>query len=284
MTPRRAMWLGFAAIVALSCGCGRIDFAAMHAVPPDDARADAFVDPVGCSDGEREGFVDQIAFPRIAGCAATWSGTPSLRAPTLPMPCGDDLGACAAPAAACAIGWHLCGTSGDPAELTSRITAAQCLDAGGAPGTSFIAAMDHCAACDDGCIASSECHYAATYGCATTTYCAEAVCCGTMCGGMNMCRDGIYGMNTHTNRSNCGASLGSSADQTGVLCCADRAASTNPGPVSACAGGRAMSTSSTPAGRRRRARSTSPTRRADRRRGPRGSRRSWRRRCRSRRR
>lgn len=211
--------------VLAACGCGRIDFAP-HDAPAggsdaSDASDDALVPQVGCADGEREGFVDLIAFPRIAGCGATWAETPSLRASSLLAgPCGDDLGPCNVPAAACAPGWHLCGTSGDPADLTSRITAAQCLDAGGVPGTAFIAALDHCTSCDGGCTDISLCHYAATYECSQAMFCAEAVCCGTMCGGGNQCQDGIFASpDTHTNLSPCGASL--ATDQTGVLCCAD---------------------------------------------------------------
>lgn len=45
-----------------------------------DARPDALDDSIGCADGSREAFADRSAYPTLAGCAATWSGSMDLRA------------------------------------------------------------------------------------------------------------------------------------------------------------------------------------------------------------
>jgi hypothetical protein len=200
-------------------GCGRLGFEARARdanTSRSDGAPDAFVDLVGCSDGQRDGLEDMLQFPNVAACKATWAAPTSLRAPRTGAACGDDLGVCAVPADACSAGWHVCGDSGDPGELTARLTDTQCQSPAGA----YVAALVHCQACDNGCFnGGAECHYAATYDCRTDTsmLCAEAVCCGQACGGTNMCRDGVWAGATHTNTSVCGAT--DPATQDGVLCC-----------------------------------------------------------------
>jgi len=74
------------------------------------------LDPeVGCSDGEREGFVDTEAYPQVAGCAGAWDKpgiTPDAVVQTCGGKGGDDGGkpegaGCSTPDM-CAKGWHVC--------------------------------------------------------------------------------------------------------------------------------------------------------------------------------
>lgn len=92
-------------LVASVVGCGRIEF---------DTIADAdVVSASGCSDGEREGFVDVTTHPMTAGCAGGWS-VPGLRVtePACARVSGDDSanpdGAGCTTADLCAEGWHVC--------------------------------------------------------------------------------------------------------------------------------------------------------------------------------
>ena len=70
---------------------------------------------VGCADGQREGFLDEDAYPQIAACAGAWTQpgiTPDAVAPTCNRQGGDDGphadgGPCSAPDL-CAEGWHIC--------------------------------------------------------------------------------------------------------------------------------------------------------------------------------
>ncbi len=195
--------------------------------PPDDARAidaaigdatavDAGADAPtqnlsGCSDGQREGLADLVKFPRIAGCAATWSGMPSMRAASTGVACGDDLGACAVPASACATGWHVCGASGAISELTA-LSVDDCHAA--APTGRFLAAMSHCANNVDTCV------YGSTLPCYDTGWCSEPVCCGQGCSQGAGCADGVWpaGTQISADDSNGCGGLPSAADL-GVLCC-----------------------------------------------------------------
>src|SRR5512143_4028956 len=68
-----------------------------------EAVHDASVSVVGCADGTREAFVDQATYPTLAGCAATWGSTQSLRSAKSGTPCGGTV-ACTVPADACATG------------------------------------------------------------------------------------------------------------------------------------------------------------------------------------
>jgi hypothetical protein len=195
-------------VVACVVACGRIGF---------DASGDVLVSAIGCSDGTREGFVDLAQYPTIAGCAASWTGTVSLRASATGAACGDSSAGpgapCAAPADACATGWRMCGDTGDPSDVSSRLSVAQC--SADAVGT-FMAAMSHCTS-------YNPCVYTPPFGCnASGAFCAEAVCCGTACNTNNVCKDGVYAgatevrwtMNTHPGCAEIPQGI-----VTGVLCC-----------------------------------------------------------------
>jgi hypothetical protein len=169
---------------------------------------------VGCADGQREAFVDDHAFPNIAGCLASWTGEQSLRAKSAAASgCGDDGGACAAPADACAPGWHICGASGATADL-KQVSGEQCEHAGGGR---FSAGISHCKT-------NRDCEYDqapdAVYPCMDDGWCSEPVCCGDDCGGFGVCQDGIWPKKTHIPvGTDQGCNHASSARAGGLLCC-----------------------------------------------------------------
>ena len=169
---------------------------------------------VGCADGRREGFLDVDRFPRIAGCMATWADAPTLRAPATGASCGDGIGTCAAPADACAAGWHVCVSSGNPADLTSSASSEQCLHAGGGY---FASAMSHCNG------PSSTCNYAddpgETASCLPSAWCSEPVCCGSSCARTAGCRDGVWPGATRLGSSADGCGRFRAPTVSGVLCC-----------------------------------------------------------------
>ena len=185
---------------------------------PDAPRADAIdaaPGAVGCSDGEREAFTDRVAFPTIAGCAATWFGMPSLRQAGLGLPCGDDGSTCLAPASACATGWHVCAEDGAIAELLV-VSGDECAAAGAG---SFVAAISHCAVNQ-----APGCPYAPDLPCFATGWCAEPVCCGAGCLRLSAfgCNDGVWlDATTGTNSDGIGCAATPSTQQDGVLCCED---------------------------------------------------------------
>lgn len=166
----------------------------------------------GCADGQREAFTDEATFPEIAGCAASWTTRVSMRDPATGSACGDDLGDCAAPADACAPGWELCGTNGNPAQITSRVSDQQCNEQSG----QFAAALSHCTD-------AAPCVYSPPYSCLPGgADCAEAVCCGDGCSQSASCSTGVFPTGTRINTG--GASNGCAslapALVTGVMCCA----------------------------------------------------------------
>jgi len=168
---------------------------------------------VGCADGQREAFVDTRAYPRIAGCLATWSGNVSMRAPASGQACGDDRGPCAVPADACAAGWHPCGASGAVDDL-KQVSGAQCEQAGGGR---FSAAISHCKA-QQGCV--YDLAPGATYQCYDEGWCSEPVCCGSDCGEFGACTDGIWAGKTHIAQGmDQGCGKVQSLRAGGVLCC-----------------------------------------------------------------
>jgi hypothetical protein len=191
-----------------------IDDAAKDA-PASDARTDAPSDAPnlsGCSDGEREAFTNIATYPKIAGCAAGWPGTPSMRAPAAGAACGDDLGVCAVPASACALGWHVCATSGAFTELAA-ISADECH--GAAASGRFVAASSHCTS-------MAVCEYGATLPCFDSGFCSEPVCCGPACYQSPGCPDGVWSAGTWTSApSSDGCGAQPSAQDLGVLCCLD---------------------------------------------------------------
>ena len=79
----------------------------------------------GCSDGEREGFVDQTTHPAIAGCSGGWS-LPGMLIPQSGALCtaaGDDSvnpsGTDCGAADLCATGWQVCQSAADVAAHSS---------------------------------------------------------------------------------------------------------------------------------------------------------------------
>lgn len=156
----------------------------------------------GCADGTREAFHDPPRAHPVAGCLAAWDGVRSLADPATGAPCGDGLGPCAAPADACAAGWHVCR-----APELRKLDPLQCLSAGVGQ---FLAAASICAA-EGACGAADACLSEGT--------CAPAVCCGTLCAPSDTCDDGVWQDLTWRSTDAC-AALGSNPVR-GVLCCPD---------------------------------------------------------------
>lgn len=73
---------------------------------------------VGCADGTREGFVDDLNWPAIAGCAGQWNraGVLGTNGPTCGRMAAAGGAACSVDDL-CAEGWHLCRS---PAEVARR--------------------------------------------------------------------------------------------------------------------------------------------------------------------
>ena len=145
---------------------------------------------IGCADGQREAFVDAAAYPRIAGCLSSWDGKKSLRAPQSGRACGDDAGPCAVPGDACGPGWRVCGAGGAIADLR-QVSGVQCEQAGGGR---FSAAMSHCET-QSGC--TYDTRPEGDYACFESGWCSEPVCCGSDCGELGACVDGVWPGKTH---------------------------------------------------------------------------------------
>lgn len=175
---------------------------------------------IGCADGQREGLVDHLAHPTMAGCLGVWGGAMDLRAARSGTPCGDDIaladgGAidCVAPGDLCATGWHLCGATGAVSEVAA-LGPTECESAGGAR---YVTAISHCQT-------QSGCEYDAggDYSCFATGWCSEPVCCGQRCLSFGVCTGGVWAGATHIpvgTDQGCGAITARRAG--GVLCCKD---------------------------------------------------------------
>lgn len=82
------------------------------------AASDPPVNPeIGCADGTREGFLDDKAYPQIAGCAGAWDH-PGITPDSVVATCGNQGGndgakkdgtGCSTPDL-CAASWHVCKT------------------------------------------------------------------------------------------------------------------------------------------------------------------------------
>ncbi len=176
------------------------------------------VDPkiAGCADGQREGFADIEANPRIAGCLGKWKESKSLRDKPTGKACGDDGAECAVPADVCAPGWHVCGMEGKSDDLKTRATQAQCDSAG--PGR-FNAAMSHSPTDEiDPCPRITK---NTDLPCVQAGIGAEPVCCGNDCL-PGKCKDAVWKGKTRISRGTtegCGAMT--SDRNGGVMCCYD---------------------------------------------------------------
>lgn len=88
----------------------------------DDARgANGLPEEIGCSDGDREGFLDIANWPDIAGCSGAWR-TPGLLGPQARTPqCNREAGNSSSNVTGidcsvgdlCAAGWHVCRDAGE---------------------------------------------------------------------------------------------------------------------------------------------------------------------------
>ena len=217
-------------LLLILTACGRVGFSSAPP-PPDDAAvlADALLDAagdapreedVGCADGEREAFRDAAAFPAIAGCAASWAGDLSLRAAGSGTACGNSIGPCTAPRDACAVGWSICGDEGrEAAQLAAVLPDPLACRNEGSATDRFVAAVSHCAM-----YVEPVCSYDAPFGCFDDLGCAEPVCCGAGCTGLEICQSGVYPDATLVPTvddftKGCGGFPGDLV--TGVLCCQD---------------------------------------------------------------
>jgi hypothetical protein len=220
--------LSIAVGLALGCGCicgpsepYRGDYDELD--PPKSLQGVDFFesdkgDPriIGCSDGQREGFADLEAHPRIAGCLGAWDGPRSLRDEPTGQRCGDDLEVCDSPADVCADGWHPCGMDGLAGDLKTHTTYQACAEETG-PGK-FVAAMSHGQTqelCPEKPTAQTE------FPCFRDGYCAEPVCCGEDCA-FGKCRDAVWPGQTRISlgkAEGCGAVT--SERNGGILCCYD---------------------------------------------------------------
>jgi hypothetical protein len=171
---------------------------------------------LGCSDGQREGFAEVEAHPRIAGCVGAWDGARSLRDEPTGKPCGDDADLCGAPADVCAEGWHVCGVDGLNTDLRSHTTWQACQESAG-PGK-FVAAMSHGQEqelCPPAPNAATE------FPCFKEGFCAEPVCCGEDCS-FGKCRDAVWPGRTKISLGKAEGCGGVTSERNGgVVCCYD---------------------------------------------------------------
>jgi hypothetical protein len=113
----------------------------------------SFPASVGCSDGQREGYVDVGLYPNVAGCSGGWSvpGVLTTLAPSCNFGAGDDgtnpSGLDCDVADVCAPGWHVAAT---PAEVAAALGGAPVAETGMPTGLFFVTRQSgtgcgHCA-------------------------------------------------------------------------------------------------------------------------------------------
>lgn len=87
----------------------------------------SMIDPVGCSDGTREGFAELTTYPSIAACAGGWQEPGLLSSASQTPQCdrsagnegnNPDGGGCSV-ADLCSVGWHVCETATEVAAATA---------------------------------------------------------------------------------------------------------------------------------------------------------------------
>ena len=178
---------------------------------------------IGCADGHRELFLDLEKFPSIAGCFGTWAGVADPRDSPRGQRCGDDVGPCVVPADVCASGWHVCGRSGRSTDLSLRLSADECHEAG--PGR-FIAAFSHAPSDEIG-----ECPTGPipVMPCSEQGLGAEPACCGSDCR-FGLCKNAVWKHGTPISWAPEDSDAGKLAEgcrritsptNGGVLCCSD---------------------------------------------------------------
>jgi hypothetical protein len=97
-------------------------------IPGGGAGAGVPTTPVGCADGEREGYLDVVSFPDIAACAGGFQVPGSVTLESMMPACnrqaGDDGGIPDGEGCSiedlCAEGWRVCGS---PMEVASHASA-----------------------------------------------------------------------------------------------------------------------------------------------------------------
>jgi hypothetical protein len=173
---------------------------------------------VGCSDGEREGFMDTATFPNIAACAGGWSEAGILDTqPQCNRLSGDDTintnGSGCSAADLCAEGWHVCSSLSE-IDGASSVGCAYSWE----NGTFWVAAVS-----GDG---SQECGTSGAddlFGCGTEGVDAELSCSplsrssGDKCGDLPdtwECPGGMFGSSTEAEDVKKSGPEGG-----GVLCC-----------------------------------------------------------------
>jgi len=181
---------------------------------------DPCADSIGCSDGEREGFLDPQEFPNIAACAGGWTKAGILETePECHRLSGDDTinttGSGCSAADLCAEGWHVCDSLQEIDEASS-VGCAYSWD----PDTFWVAAIS-----GDG---SQECGSSGAddlFGCGTVGVSAEASCAPLSRSSGDKCEDlpdswdcpgGLFGSSSEAEDVK---KLG--LEGGGVLCCRD---------------------------------------------------------------
>jgi hypothetical protein len=165
-----------------------------------DAGFDAGVvvgDPVGCSDGTREGFQSLTSYPNIAACSGGWS-VPGVTGNVQPA-CGrasgntsaNRDGAGCASADLCSAGWHVCRGKDEVATKANG----SCADAvpAGAPNNSLFFAVAQASVSNTTCDASGDND---VFGCGNLgTQLSAQKLCGVLTRALASTRPGTCGFN-----------------------------------------------------------------------------------------
>ena len=174
---------------------------------------------MGCSSGG--GIRIELA-EDVWACPATWGGEPNMRTLGTGATC-DDLTPCAVPADACATGFEPCGASGSLTVLAT-ISSSSCASAGSS-GQYYLGGASHADVSE-----SPTCYYASNYplvgdlqyyyGCASSGWAAQPVCCGPGCV-TPTCSGAVWSGATLVSPSEqgCGAQPSPPQGEGGVLCC-----------------------------------------------------------------
>jgi hypothetical protein len=158
----------------------------------------------GCSDGTREGFIDEMTFPKIAGCQGGWSVGGMFASASCGLKSGNDSqnqnGAGCAAADLCSSNFHLCASQSEVA--ADLPTDKSCSDAIDVLNVFFASAQS-----GPGCTV-----------CTVDNVCAFASDCSD-CENLGACEDDVFGCGTMGSPpdSTCGILNMSSGDQCTAL-------------------------------------------------------------------